>query len=133
MNVAGVSPSSVTAIVAAYTASANEMIADSGIDVSMLSEVLDDAALALARNAVVNGDTAKLKHIAQQGVQSLKRLSQNEAAFDAFMDANYFDVMYTRHENGKVTVNVEGMGDVEWETLVQLGHINSKTRVKARR
>ena len=83
------------------------------------------------RQAVVAGDTAKLKHIAAQGRTSLLNLSKDEAAFDEFMESNYHDIAWERHDNGQVTVLVNDTM-MPWETLVQMGGITDKTRVKRR-
>ncbi len=129
----GVHSSTVSAVVQAYTASADSMVAGTGIDVGTLSEVLDAKSLAMARSAVVSGDTAKMQHIARQAFDTLLALPKNAPAFEAFMEEHYDDIGWDRHDNGTVTIDVEGHGPMPWESVVRMGGINVKNQVLRRR
>lgn len=129
----GVSSGAVHSVVQAYTASAETMIAGSGIDIATLSEVLDGPSLAAARSAVVAGDTVKMQHIANQAFNNLLALERDAGAFEAFMDEHYDDIGWDRHPNGTVTIDVEGHGPMPWQSVVRLGGISAKTRVSRRK
>jgi hypothetical protein len=117
----GVSPAQVDAVVKGYVAQADAMLADVGVNGSILSEVLRSDELAAARASVINGDGVMLRSLGEKAVHTLTSLDRsNPQAFEAMLDAR--DVMYERAENGSYKVAVEGSDNmVPWAAAVRMG------------
>lgn len=117
----GVSPKQVEAVVAAYTASAVEMIADKGISIGDLSLMLDDADLKDARLAVVSGNTQRVQELAGKATDNLASLPVKDPDLFSFYIDNKFPDLDWKVEQGRALVSVEGKGYVPWDSVVRMG------------
>lgn len=123
----GLDPSKVAVVVSGATARADRVISDMGVNSATLSAVLDVGELAEARRAVVQGDDARLRSVAELAVNKLSTMpTRDPAGFKAFFNRHFSDIESDIGPGGQFLVNVEGMGFVPWSTVVQLGGVKLK-------
>jgi hypothetical protein len=125
----GMSVAAVGKIISAYTASANETMAHTGIDAAAMSAVLGPNDLRDARLAVIRGDGNHLNAIASKAVDTLASLGHKDpAAFGAFIEGRFGSDIDYKFESGRALVLVEGKGYVPFDTIVRSGWL---TKAKA--
>lgn len=116
-----VSSSQVARVVAAYAASAGEMVAATGLAVDDLSLALDDSDLRDARAAVVQGDAGRMSALARKAQDNLASMpAKSPAAFAAYIEARFPGLDY-EIKGGRAIIDVEGHGEMPFDALVRLG------------
>lgn len=115
-------------VYAAYAASAQSIIADVGISVETMSEVLGEDDLRSAREAVVKGDVSRVQDIAGRAVETLATLPEtNPQAFEEYVDRRFPDLAY-KVEGGKTLV-ATSQGWLPFDSLVRSGLLQKATLV----
>lgn len=123
-----VSAEQVGKVYAAYVASAQSIIADTGMSVETMSEVLGEDDLRSARDAVVKGDVSRVQDLAGKAIETLATLPETDpAAFEAYVDRRFPDLA-TKVENGKTMV-ATSQGWLPFDSLVRSGLLQKATLV----
>lgn len=126
---AGLVPQHGERVLAAYTASAREMLSDSGITLEDMSEALEEADLRDARLAVVKGDVGRFREQAMKAAGNLATLPvKAPEVFAAYIDSRFPDLDW-KMEQGRALVHVEGKGYIPWDTIVQMGWLSKAKAV----
>ncbi|MBL8901727.1 MAG: hypothetical protein JNK83_00430 [Rhizobiales bacterium] len=127
-------PQQATKVLAAYMASAAEMVSDAGITISDMTLALGDNDLRDARQAVVHGDTARMQFIASKAVDTLASLPvKDPSSFEAYIAVRYPD-LETEVRNGRTVVKVQHGGKSDWmpwDNLVRGGYLKNAKLVKS--
>lgn len=115
-----VTPAQVGKVYAAYVASAQSIISDTGMSVETMSEVLGEDDLRAAREAVVKGDVSRVQDMASKAVDTLASLPEtNPKAFQEYVDRRFPDLAH-KVVNGKTMV-ATNQGWMPFDSLVRSG------------
>lgn len=116
----GLDQAKVSAVIAGATAKADRVIAETGIDTALMSEILDSNDLADARRAVVSGENNRLIGIATKAAHKLSAWpSRNPEGFRAWFSANV-DADYDMGPRGEFLVKTS-QGLLPWASVVHMG------------
>jgi len=115
-----VTPEHVAKVYSAYVASAQSIIAETGMSVETMSDVLGEDDLKAAREGVVKGDVSRVQDIAVKAVETLATLPQtNPEAFQEYIDRRFPDLAW-KVEKGKALISTNH-GWMPFDTLVRSG------------
>ncbi|TCV55149.1 hypothetical protein [Agrobacterium tumefaciens] len=120
----GVTSEHVAAVVAGYTAQANDTLSHVGASVSMLEETLTDAELRDARRATVQNNADLMHDLGRQAVERLARMPEtNPDAFAEMMEgmSPAERSVLRQKPRGEWTVAIPGYPEMSFAAAVRTG------------